>query len=353
MRYLPSRNSGGSIGRLARVRAATRVPVEFLHAHVWGRVLRAARLPIVLFAFAVDRIRRLPGARIAGRSVTLVVRALFLIAGILLIAWMAEKTPQKISIADLEAGKLSPMQSWIILSGELTDGPPTALGWYSYRLTDPDLPGPSMLVRSPVQLSLGKATISGFVDGGRDTSSGTGFAWVGSMAADATLAHEIPPPWGAATVVLAALLIIAARRTTYPMFFRGRPRHAPPAIGTTPVGVYRTLDLPVRPPVRAGIVSDRSGMPAVSLLLPGAPEVPMRLHSTLTGISAGEFMDLSVSRPVLRWRQPAEDLLLSFASPSARDAVYAALVADAAGRGLRPALGRLDPAQEAGGTDGR
>lgn len=284
----------------------------------------ALRTPLVLFAYVVDQLRRLPGSERVGRWMPALTRGLFLGAAGLLLVWASTPTPQRISLSDLAAGNLSPMQSWIIVSGELREEPRFVPEWHRYRLIDPSAPGPSLIVRSTVPMRVGPTTISGFLEGGRDTAYVT-TPWVGDLRAETALAKEIPPPWGAAALALAGLLVVAARATSYPMFFREATRPGVATAATISVALRRGRGSPGRLITPATIVLGSGERPDVALVAEGAAPMSLRVHSEFTGAAAGELRALTWSQPAIRLRQAAEDVTLGFASARERDAVYAAL----------------------------
>ena len=64
--------------------------------------------------------------------------------------------------------------------------------------------------------------------------------------------------------------------------------------------------------------------------LPGEAPRIIRLHSAHSGADAGVLRTLSTTEPALVVRPSTGELLFLFATDAARDAVYEALVADAA-----------------------
>ena len=297
------------------------------------------RVPIAAFAYVVEALRRLPGSARLRPFVPWIGRLLLAGAFAALIVWMGTKTPQRISIADLAANRLSPMQSWIIVSGDLTEEASLDPSSFAYRLVDPSTPGPSIIVLSERPLATGWVTISGLLQGGRVDPSLLNGPWVGTLTADARLAHEIPPPWLAAALGLAAVLVIAARRTTYPMFFR-RPAGAAPA---TRAPIRATLwqygdpgDRPRGTPAMATFGS--TDRPAIELRTEGAAPRTVRLHSEYTGSAAGILRGLTWSAPAISLRLPAEDVTIAFASAQDRDAVFGVLQARARELTGRPSV---------------
>jgi hypothetical protein len=287
-------------------------------------VLAVVRFPIVAFAFVLDRLRRLPGAGYVDRRAAPIAVLLMLAALAALAVQMAQRSPQRISLADLAAGKLSPMQSWIIVSGELSPELSNNPQRYRYTLRDPATPNARLIVFSPVELPTGHTTVSGTVAGGQVPA---GYAWTGTLSAEPELAQEEPPPWLAYGFAAAGLLLAASSRIRYPVFFRERP--APSALRriTVPVSVRRA---------EAAATSD----PATLELQPGAAVElrfadgavwPLRLHSAHTGADAGALSNIRRSQPALLVHHPNDELTLTFTSYAERDLAYAALTADVAG----------------------
>ena len=139
-------------------------------------------------------------------------------------------------MADLVAGDLSHLQTWIIVSGDLRDegsSPPR----YRYAMTDAGVPDAKLIVMSEIELPVGEATVSGILVGGTSGAQ-RGFGWLGQLRADSELAREADPPWIAiALVVLAAFIGIGAR-TSYPVFVSREVAHLPePRPTTLTVGV--------------------------------------------------------------------------------------------------------------------
>jgi hypothetical protein len=294
-------------------------------------VTNVLRTPVVLFAYVVDLLRRLPGSGPVGRRLHWLVRALLIASGVSLLLWLSTPTPQRISLSDLAAGKLSPMQSWIIVSGELGAEPDFEPEWHRYRLTDPAAPGASMIVRSTVPLGLGSTTISGHLEGGRDIPY-ISTSWVGALRADATLAHEIPPPWTAAGLALGGLLVIVARRTSYPMFFHETPGAPPGKVARVPVTLRRGAGPTAGRAVPATVVIGPGEPAQVTVVADGGTPLELRLHSALTSSAAGELRALGWSQPAIRLRQAAEDVILGFSTLQDRDAVHGLLLEAARAR---------------------
>lgn len=286
--------------------------------------MAAFRIPIVAIAYVVERLRQLPGAGILGRYQGHTVIGLLAIAAIAFIVWGLERTPQRFTLAQLAAGELSPMQSWIIVSGDLrTESvqPPR----YLYRLTDPAVPGPSMIVEASFELPLGWQTISGQYTGTREGVP-AGFSWVGYMEAEPELTEEHQPPWLAIGLFSIALLIVGGSRTTYPMFFRETPGGALRARNGMPIRVHGGW--PASTEASPGRLEFSPGGP-VQLEAPGEAPLELRLHSAHTAAEAGELRSLSAAEPALLLRRATGELMLSFDSRADRDATFAAMTWDA------------------------
>ena len=292
------------------------------------------RIPLLVFAFAIDRVRRLPGARLAAPIVRWLAPAMLLGATVLLLLWMAEASPQRISLAELADGKLGTMQSWIIVSGNLADEPGGTGPANVYRLTDATAPNAYLVVRSPNPLGLGPTTVSGHIEGGRDGVP-AGYAWSARLNADPLLAGELPPPMAAFALMFGGLALILARRTRYPLFISEAPRPSSPARGSMQVLVRADGDALGGRVVPASLVFDDAASATAELRLSGRPPVPVRLHSAFTSIDVGRLRSLSSSEPVLRVRSAADDLTLGFAADRDRDAAFATLAIEA--DRLRPA----------------
>jgi hypothetical protein len=283
------------------------------------------RIPAVSFAFAVEQLRRIPGYRWVERNGFWIALLLVFAAAFALIGWASQRSPQKISMAELVAGNLAPLQSWIIVSGELREVGSATVG-HRYILTDASVPDASMTVFSDVELPVGQTTISGTLIGGVSRAH-EGFAWAGQLRADPILAREPDPPWLAISLASLAALIVFGARTTYPMFFRDSalPAHTRPT--TVRVGV-RSGWPPKSDEVVPGTLSIEARMP-VTLHVAERPTQRLRLHSAHSSADVGELRGLSSSVPALVVRPSTGELTFSFASGSDRDAAFAALLADA------------------------
>jgi hypothetical protein len=282
------------------------------------------RFPLLLFAFGVEQLRRLPGAEFLGQFAKWIARLLLLGALVLTLRWAVEASPQRISLADLAAGNLAPMQSWIIVTGDLADEPGSNDGGHVYRLTDPNAPNAYLIVRSQSLQSLGHTTVSGRIDGGHGGVP-AGYAWSAQLDADVPLATELPPPWLAIGLAGLWLLILAGRRTSYPLFIAEAPSDAMPATSGLRVTARSNSGRFERRPVPATLsfTSDNPG--AADLTIQGGRRIPIRLHSALTRVDIGRIRSLTGSEPALRVRLEGDDLLLSFGSARDRDAAFAAL----------------------------
>lgn len=296
----------------------------------------ALRYPLLALGYVVDRIRRLPGARRASPFVPWLVRGAFIVAAVLLLLWMAEASPQRMSLADLAAGKLSPMQSWVIVSGDLQDDRGSQPGAYRYRLTDAAAPNAYLDVRSSVELQLGETTLSGQVLGGRDGVP-AGYEWSAPFQADAVLADELPPPAIAFGLIGLGVLVVAARRTSYPMFIAETPTEVPPGWGLVNVVAHRDAGSS-SPRLQPAALDRDTGGGTAELRVQGSRPLPVRLHSAFTRVDVGELRGLGSSVPALRVRAGDDDLTLGFSSRRDRDATYATLAAGAQPRSRpRPA----------------
>jgi hypothetical protein len=283
--------------------------------------------PGLVFAFGVDRLRRLPGARFVAPFTKWIPRLLFVAAVVLTLLWAAEASPQRISLADLAAGKLGQFQSWIIVSGELADETGSAGSEHAYRLTDPAAPNAHLDVRSPTVQSLGWTTLSGRFEGGRDGVP-EGYIWSARLNADPVLAGELPPPWIAIGLAGLAIVIILARRSRYPIFVSEPPMDVPPALRALRVTVRRDAAGLAATPAAATLAFHDSEPGAARLSITGTRPMPVRLHSAFTRVDVGRIRTLTSSQPALRVRSEADDLVLVFASPRERDATFAALQAE-------------------------
>lgn len=284
------------------------------------------RFPLVAFAFVVQHLRRLPGGRLVARRASLVTTGLLLVAFVAFVAWGLQRAPQRVGLAELASGALSPMQSWIIISGELHEET-SRTSDFRYRLADPAVPNATMIVVSSVELPVGPMTVSGtFLGPGERVPAG--HRWVGQMRADPVMAQDLPPPWIAMVLAVAGVLVGAAGLVSYPMFFGQTPRSAAPPAMKVQVGIRRG-PLATAGQVVPGTLDLQPGAPA-GLSGSDADTETLRLHSVLTGAEVGELRHLASSEPALRLRRASEELTLSFASEDERDAAFAALLADAA-----------------------
>lgn len=305
------------------------------------------RFPVLLFSAAVERLRQLPGARRLGPLVRWLPRVLLLLAVVLGGLWALEVSPQRISLADLVAGKLSSLQSWIIVSGDLADEPGSTDELRLYRLTDPAAPNAYLVVRSRVAQPLGPATVSGRIEGGREPVP-PGYAWSARLNADRTLANELPPPSIAMVLFGVAILILLARRSRYPMFASQAPTEAMPATSALRV-IVRSESGQIGRAGVPGTLSFTSPEPgAADLAITGARRVPVRLHSAFTAVDVGVLYRLSGSEPALRVRTDRDDLTLAFGSPRERDSAFAALGPEAQRQRGASGLGRATSRRASG-----
>jgi hypothetical protein len=286
------------------------------------------RFPVLLFAAGVDYLRRLPGARALSPIVRWLPRLLLVVAVVLLALWALEISPQRISLADLAAGKLGQLQSWIIVSGELAPDPGSTDTLHVYRLTDPEAPNAYLVVRSEVVQPVGWTTISGHIRGGRERVP-PGYAWSAPLDADSTLAVELPPPFAALALGAIGILIILGRRSRYPLFSSERPSDAFPATSALPVNARSESGRLGHAAVPATLSFTSAEPGAADLALARARPVPVRLHSAFTRVDVGVLHRLGASEPALRVRTENDDLTLAFASRRERDSAFAALGAEA------------------------
>ena len=285
------------------------------------------RLPWLLFAAGVEQVRRLPGARVVGPVMRWLPRILLLVAVILGALWAGQVSPERMSLADLAAGKLGSLQSWIIVTGDLADEPGSTDYLHLYRLTDPGAPNAYLIVRSRPVLPLGRTTVSGQIVGGREGVP-PGYPWSAPLDADPKLAAELPPPLTAIALGGIAVLILLARRTRYPMFAGERPTDAFPATSALRVKVRSESGGRRRGAEPATLSFTGADPGAANLSISGGRPVPVRLHSAFTNVDVGVLYRVRGSEPALRVRSEKDDLSLSFASRRERDAAYAALGAE-------------------------
>ncbi len=293
---------------------------------------RALRTPTVAFSYAVQKLRRLPGARFVQDHQTLVVGSLILVGSIVLASWAATRSPQRVTMADLTAGSLAPLQTWIIITGDLRPADNQSGTQFRYILTDPSVPDATLAVTSGDELTSGQTTVSGTLLGG-DAPQHEGFAWNGQLIADNELAREPDPPWLAISLFALAGFIGVAARTSYPSFFKETPKTLPVA-----ARVIRTR-------ARREWSADEEWVDATVTIRPGEPvqtqlqgEGPrtIRLHSAHSGADAGVVRTISTSEPALIVRPSTGELLFLFATDEERDAVHTALIEDV----MRPVAGR-------------
>jgi hypothetical protein len=285
-------------------------------------VPEAGRAVIVLLAFALEPLRRLTRSHRWAGLQRLVAPVLLLAAVILFLRWGAEPSPERVSLADLAAGRLSPTQTWIVLSGDLSDAPADALGDRVYNLTDRSAPRASLLVRSDRPRELGATTISGQLTGGQRQPDGV--SWWGQLQADDRLALDSPPPLAALALGLAGVLIVIARRTSYPVYFSDKPTATPARTGSVPVRVESLAGRPLGASPRALLEHEADGGTAM-LAVEGIEPIPLAFHSPTTGIDVGELRELGRSVPVLRLRPLAMDATIAFATREDRDGAFHAL----------------------------
>jgi hypothetical protein len=283
------------------------------------------RKVLVGFSFLGKQLRRLPGARIVERFSALLV-ALLLVATIVSLAiWMAQKSPERIGMAELYAGQLPPMQSWIIVSGDVQAVPFGGVG-YQYVLTDPTVLHALLRISSQVELPVGPTTVSGTLLGG-DARAQADFDWLGNLRADPVLASEQNPPWFAITFATTGILLGLLVRTSYPVLLTDKPRAV--AVRIAPLNVNVRRDWPPTGSSAPATLEFGHGRP-VRLRLSDGETRDLRLHSARSGVEVGRLHRLSDSEPVLVLRPAGGEYTITFANADERDGAYAALVASAA-----------------------
>ena len=274
----------------------------------------------------------MPVVGVLDKHSTLVASVLFLAAFIALGAWLSQRSPQRVTMADLVAGNLSSLQSWIIVSGDLQQAATASGNGLRYNLTDPQVPDATLTVFSATPLATGPTTVSGTLVGGRQAAT-LGFAWVGQMRADTTLAQELYPPWLAGLLAGLAALWLIAGRTPYPVFFGSGSATA----GSLESAKPRALNVRVRAErelsdgqVVDGVLRLNAEGP-VELRTPDFGTQRLRLHSARTSLEVGVLRSLNSSLPALIVRPSTGELTICFARTEDRDAAVSALVADAEG----------------------
>jgi hypothetical protein len=285
-------------------------------------VKEAGRALVVLLAFALEPLRRLTSPQGRARWQRWIAPVLLLAAAVVFLRWGSEPAPERISLGDLAAGKLSSTQTWIIVSGELSEAPSDALSDRVYNLTDPSSPQARLLVRSDGTMPLGATTVSGQLTGGQLQPDGV--SWWGELQADQRLAPESPPPLPAIALALAGVLVAVARQTTYPVYFPEEPAGTAGTLGSVAVTVKSVTGRPVDTDLPAMLEHGSDGGPA-TLNLAGMEPFPLIFHSPTTGIDVGGLRELGRLMPVLRVRTPAIDATISFASREDRDGAFVAL----------------------------
>ncbi len=287
-------------------------------------MMQGVRTSQVLFGYLVARLRRVPPIRGILDHSLLFAGAMVAAAVAAFAIWGATIAPERVTLGDLVVGKLSTMQTWIILTGDVAGGTSTAAG-YRYVLTDPAAPNARLNVISEIQVPLGRTTISGSYVGGRDGVP-IGFTWIGTLRADAELAPELGPPWGAIAFVALGALVVVSARAPYPVFVRRPPGPGNSAATHVNVGV-RSEALGAEDPSVPATLDLQPGGP-VELVVTETDRQPLRLHSVHTGVDVGELRRLGGSEPALRIWRSSDPLTLTFSSSGDRDAANAAMVAD-------------------------
>ncbi|HYI21227.1 MAG TPA: hypothetical protein VEX62_01195 [Candidatus Limnocylindrales bacterium] len=299
------------------------------------------RVPLVAYGYVVERLRHVPIVGSVLRRGSLVAALLVVGAILAFMLWAATVAPQRVGMADLISGKLSTMQSWIAISGDLSGGDARTTGGYRYVLVDPAVPNATMNVYSDVQLPLGATTISGTFGGPREPAP-VGYRWIGTLHADPVFVPEPGPPWASIVMLSGAALLVGAGRVSYPMFFSQAPagqtaRRAKIAV------MIRRGPLPEAGDATPAELLVDVGAP-VELRIGSGEAQQLRIHSVHTGAEAGELRLLSGAEPALRVRHATDDLTISFKTQEERDTVYAALIADAQVWSREPAPSNLQAA---------
>jgi len=283
-------------------------------------MLRSIR---VAFAYFVEKLRGVPGARWVERHAGLVAGVLLFAALVVFVVGAAQRSPQRVSMADLRAGALSPLQRWIIVEGDLeSQGRPARD--YLYKLTDANVPETQLTVFSDRELPVGHVTLSGNLIGG--TSKATpGFAWAGQLRVDPELAREPDVPWLAIALAFFGIFVLVAARTRYPLFFADRSPEVGGRALTADVGV-RPDDLPATAADLPGTLAVQPGS-SVHLTIDGKEAPPLRLHSAQSSIEAGELRRMSSSEPAMALHLATGDVILTFPDDEGRDAAFGAIAA--------------------------
>lgn len=288
------------------------------------------RFPLLLFGYVVSHLRRIPGARFVAPFLPWVARGMLVAAGVLLLLWGFEASPQRLTLAQLTQGELGRYQTWIIVSGDLALEPgSTSTTQRIYRLTDPNAPNAFLSVRSSIERPLGPTTLSGHIEGGRDGVP-PGYAWSARLTADPVLAQELPPPMTSFVLIAAAVMIIAARRSRYPRFLHQRPAELRPGFGRLRVTVRADDDLLDHAALDGTLDLGSVEAGAAGLQIAGRRPIPVRLHSAFSTIDVGRLLTIRGSTPALRLRSAQDDLSLAFASASERDTAFATLSVEGA-----------------------
>jgi hypothetical protein len=274
--------------------------------------------------YVVEQLRRIPGVAWGLRHGGMVAGVLAVVAALAFVWWASQAAPQPVGLADLVQAKLSPMQTWIVIRGDVSGGE-FLHGTYRYAMTDPAVPNAQLNIISEVQLPLGPQAVSGSYVGGLEPLP-IGFRWVAQMRADAVFTPEPGPPWITIVLGAVALFLGLCGRLSYPRFIPEPSAGAALAPRTMAVGVRRGTSASAGPVVPATL-RVQPGSP-VGMRAEGGAEEPLRIYSTRTSVEVGRLQGLSASEPALRVHKPTGDLDISFATPADRDSVYAALAAD-------------------------
>ena len=287
-------------------------------------VLDLVRAPILAVLSVVDRLRGLPGARRLAPLVPWLAGILFVGSAVLLVLYMSEHSPQRVSMADLASHNLSASQDWFIVTGELKEEA-SVPGHYRYTLTDDTRADAYLLVDSEQPWPVGHTTVSGRISGYIPPMP-PGEPWYASLHADAQLAIERPPPWSAALLFLAGIAILAARRSTYPMFITTPIKRRGRAEGSLAVIVRPDAERPGADVSHGRLELGEAGRSNPTLRTDDGRQVPVRVHSRLTSLRLGELRTVTAREPVIRLLSSSGDLYVGFHSSDERDAVAARLL---------------------------
>ena len=197
------------------------------------------RIPLVAYGYVVERLRHVPIMRSVLRRSSLVVALLMVGAFLAFLLWAATVAPQRVGMADLVAGKLSTMQSWIAISGELSGGEARASRRIPLRAgRSRPSPNATMNVYSEVQLPLGATTISGTFGGPREPAP-VGYRWIGTLHADSVFVPEPGPPWASIADARRSRVAVRRRPSLIPDVLQPDAANQAPRNATIPVRIRR------------------------------------------------------------------------------------------------------------------